>query len=177
MIRYRSLQGSRCQTSLSFLGKMRHPLWSTSLGSSSNVEKQGMLMHSRYDCSLHLCQDRRSHGSPHYQTIPSSSGLIWNSSSILIFFWHQWDEDHWSNQTQAKERWNSSWIRSEIQRSQKQVLQSKSRRQATSWVGFPRSLANLEREVCITWFESLNQLVSRMSQETTKSYEPRRNIQ
>jgi hypothetical protein len=74
------------------------------------------LMHSRYDCSLHLCQDRRSHGSPHYQPIPSSSGLIWNSSSIIIFFWHQWDEDHWSNQTQAKERWNSSWIRSEIQR-------------------------------------------------------------
>jgi hypothetical protein len=41
------------------------------------------LMHSGYVCSLHLCQGRHSHGLHHCQLTPSSSDLIWNSSSTI----------------------------------------------------------------------------------------------
>jgi hypothetical protein len=37
----------------------------------------------RYIYSLHLCQGQHSHGSHHCRLIPSSSGLIWNISSII----------------------------------------------------------------------------------------------
>jgi hypothetical protein len=42
------------------------------------------LMHSGYNCSLHLYQNQYSHGSLHYQLIPLSSGLIWNNSSTTV---------------------------------------------------------------------------------------------
>jgi hypothetical protein len=57
------------------------------------------------------------------------------------------------------------------------MLQSESGRQATSGTSIPRALANLEGKYASHDFESLSQLISRLSQEIAKSNKPRKNFQ
>jgi hypothetical protein len=157
---------------------MKYPLWTTSLGLSSNVENQGMLMHSGYACSLHLYLGPAFSW---FTSLSANSIIKWSDleQQFHNYFFSGINETNITDLTRLKKR-NDETVAGFIQRFREVRNKCYSLNlgdKQLAELAFQGLLPTLREKYASHDFESLSQLVSRISQETAKSYEPRRNFQ